>query len=94
LYENRIVNKETQQSPLQLMYNKQFKGFKNLRAFGEKCVVMTKKKIQGKLNDRGTFGLFVGYPDDYYANGVYRIFDIKTKQIIKSRDLVWLNLSY
>jgi hypothetical protein len=34
-YENRIVNKETQQSPLQLMYNKQFKGSKNLKNFGE-----------------------------------------------------------
>ncbi len=75
------------------MYNKQFKGLKNLRTFGEMCVVMTEKKIQGKLNDRGTVGLFVGYPDNY-ANGVYRIFNIKTKQIIKSRDLVWLNLSY
>ena len=54
---------------------------------------MTKKAIQGKLNDRGTVGLFVGYPDNH-ADDVYRIFNIKTKQIIKSRDLVWLNLSY
>jgi hypothetical protein len=54
---------------------------------------MTKKTIQGKLNDRGTVGLFVGYPDNH-ANDVYRLFNIKTKQIIKSRDLVWLNLSY
>ena len=92
-YENRIVNKTTQQSPLQLMYNKQFKGSKNLKTFGEICVVTTKKAIQGKLNDRGTVGLFVGYPDNHSAD-VYRIFNIKTKQIIKSRDLIWLNLSY
>ena len=57
------------------------------------CVVKTKKAIQGKLSDRGTVGLFVGYPDNH-ADDVYRIFNIKTKQIIKSRDLVWLNLSY
>ena len=37
--------------------------------------------------------MFVGYPDNH-ADDVYRIFNIKTKQIIKSRDLVWLNLSY
>jgi len=45
------------------------------------------------LNDRGTVGLFVGYPDNH-ADDVYKIFNIKTKQIIKSRDLIWLNLSY
>jgi hypothetical protein len=37
--------------------------------------------------------LFVGNPDNH-ADDVYRIFNIKTKLIIKSRDLVWLNLSY
>jgi hypothetical protein len=45
------------------------------------------------LIDRGNVGLFVGYPDNH-ADDVYRIFNIKTKLIIKSRDLVWLNLSY
>jgi hypothetical protein len=57
------------------------------------CVVTTKKAIKGKLNDRGIVGLFVGYPDNH-ADDVYRIFNIKTKQIVKSRDLAWLNLSY
>jgi hypothetical protein len=75
------------------MYNKQFKGSKNLKTFGEMCVVTTKKAIQGKLSDRGTVGLFVGYLDNH-VDDVYRIFNIKTKQFIKSRDLVWLNLSH
>jgi hypothetical protein len=57
------------------------------------CVVTKKRAIQGKLSDRGTVGLFVGYPDNH-ADDVYRIFNIKSKQIIKSRDLAWLNLSY
>jgi hypothetical protein len=64
------------------MYNKEFKGHKNLKAFGEMCVVTTKRAVQGKLSDRGTVGLFVGYPDNH-ADDVYRIFNIKTKQIIK-----------
>ena len=92
-YENRILNKATHQSPLQLMFKTQFKGFKNLKTFGEMCVVTTKKSIQGKLNDRGTVGLFVGYPQNH-ADDVYRIFNLQTKQIIKSRDLIWLNLNY
>jgi hypothetical protein len=75
------------------MYNKEFKDHKNLKTFGEMCVVTTKKAIQGKLSDRGTVSLFVGCLNNY-ADDVYTIFNIKTKQIIKSRDLVWLNLSY
>jgi hypothetical protein len=68
------------------MYNKEFKGHKNLKTFGEMCVVTTKRAIQGKLSDRGTVA-------DNHADDAYRIFNIKTKQIIKSRDLLWLNLS-
>jgi hypothetical protein len=43
---------------------------------------MSKKSNQGYLNDRETVG--VGYPE-YYANIVYRIFTLKTKQISKPR---------
>jgi hypothetical protein len=75
------------------MYNKQFNGHKNLKTLDDMSVVTTKKAIQGKLSDRGTVGLFLGYPDNH-ADDVYRIFNITTKQIIKSRNLVWLNLSY
>jgi hypothetical protein len=64
------------------MYNKEFKGHKSLNTFGEMCVVTTRKAIQGKLSNRETVGLFVGYPDNH-ANDVYRIFNIKTKQTIK-----------
>jgi hypothetical protein len=92
-YENRIVNKTRQQPPLQLMYNKHFKRSKNLKTFGEMCVVTTKRAIKGKLSNRGTVSLSVGYPDNR-VDDVYRIFNIKTKQIIKSKDLVWLNLSW
>jgi hypothetical protein len=70
-----------------------FQRLRNVRSLGEMCVVTSKETIQGKLNDRETVGLFFGYPDNN-ANDAYRIFKIKTKQIIKSRDLVWLNLSY
>jgi hypothetical protein len=45
------------------------------------------------LNDRGTVGLFVNFPDNH-ANDIHRIFSIHTNQIIKSRDLIWLNLNY
>ena len=92
-YENIIINIGTQQSPLQLMFKTQFQGFNNFKTFGEMCSGTTKKSIQGKLNDRGTVGLLVGYPQNHVEN-VYRIFKLKTKKIIKSRYLIWLNLNY
>jgi hypothetical protein len=33
--------------------------------------ITTKKSIQGKLNDRGTVALFVGYPENH-AENAYR----------------------
>jgi hypothetical protein len=51
------------------MYNKQFKGSKNLKTFGEICIITTKKTVQGKLNDTGTVGLFGGHSDNH-ANDV------------------------
>ena len=92
-YENRLINKATHQSPLQLMFKTQFQSFNNLQTFGEMCVVTTKKSIQGKLYDSRTVGLFVDYPQSH-ADDVYRIFNLRTTQIIKSRDLTWLNLRY
>jgi hypothetical protein len=48
------------------------------------------RKIERQRNCRP-----VCWIPDNHADDVYRIFSIKTKkQIIKSRDLVWLNLNY
>jgi len=92
-YENRIINKEKFRSPLQLMFKQSLKGLNNLRPFGDMYVVTTKNKIQGKLSDKGTTGIFVGYPKNH-ADDVYRIFNTITKKIIKSRDVLWLNMKY
>jgi hypothetical protein len=57
------------------------------------CVATTKNKIQGKLSDKGTVCVFVAYAVNH-ADDVYRLLNSKTKSIIKSRDVVWLNKSY
>jgi hypothetical protein len=56
-------------------------------------VVTTKYKIQGKLSDKGTVCVFVGYAVNH-VDDVYRLLNSKTKSIIKSRDVVWLNKNY
>ena len=68
---------------------------KHLRSFGEMAVVAIHegKKMRSKLDNRGKTCMFVGYTDDH-AGDVYRFRNVKTKRIIMSRDVRWLNLMW
>jgi Reverse transcriptase (RNA-dependent DNA polymerase) len=57
------------------------------------CVAATKSKIQGKLRDRGSVCVFVGYPSNH-ASDVYRLLNLKTNHVIKSRDVTWSSKTY
>jgi hypothetical protein len=61
--------------------------------FSKMGIVKTNKKIQGKLKYRGTVYMYVGYPPNF-AFDVYRMLHLKTKHIIKSMDILWLNKSF
>ncbi len=52
-------------------------------------VVKFTAKMQGKLKDKGILMMFVGYPDNH-AGDAYRMYNEKTKRIIVSRDVVWM----
>jgi hypothetical protein len=75
------------------MFKNRSKGLRNLKRFGKMCVPTTKNKIQGKLIDKGTVCVFVGYAVNH-ADDVYRLLNPKTKSINKSRNVVWLNKRY
>jgi hypothetical protein len=75
------------------MFKNRAKGIRNIKIFGEMCVATTKNKIQGKLSNKGNVCVFVGFTVNH-ADDVYRLLNPKTKSIIKSRDVVWLNKSY
>jgi hypothetical protein len=92
-YDNIIVKTSQGKSPLELMFNDKAKELNNLRKFGEVCVAGTKNKIQGKLSDRGSVCVFVGYPSNH-ANDVYRLLNLKTNHVIKFRDVIWSNKTY
>jgi hypothetical protein len=62
----------------------------SLRSFGKMGVVTTNDNIQGKLSNRGTPCMFVGY-SVYHAHDVYRMLNLKTEMIINLRDIIWLN---
>ena len=92
-YSNILATRVTKKSPQELLFGKKSHCAHNLRVFGEMGIVTTKKKIQGKLKDRGTVCMFAGYPPNH-ACDVYRMLSLKTKHIFNSRDIVWLNKSF
>ena len=79
--------------PYELLFKTKPKLAEKLKSFGEIGVVTTKDDIQGKLKNRGTFCMFVGYSVDH-ANDVYRMLNLETKRIVNSRDIKWLNQYY
>ena len=66
----------------------------SLQKFGEMCIATFKDNIhRAKLANRRTPGIWVGYADNH-PTGTYRIFNPKTKRIILTRDVTFLNKSY
>jgi hypothetical protein len=64
------VKTSQNKSPLEIMLKEKTKELNNLRKFGEVCVAASKSKIEGKLTDRESLCVFVGYPSNH-ANDVY-----------------------
>ena len=60
----------------------------NLRLFGQKGYVYTKKKIQGKNKPRATIMFMVGYAADHSPD-TYRMFNPATRKVILTRDVKW-----
>jgi hypothetical protein len=54
-------------------------------------VVTRKNDIQGKLQNRDTFCMFVGYSVDH-ANAVYRMLNLENNYIISSRGIKWIKM--
>ena len=54
-------------------------------------VVTTNDKIQGKLCNRGKS---VHVCATNHSDNIYLLLNFKTRQVIKSRDLIWLDKTY
>ena len=81
-----------EKSAYQKFYNDNPQFEKHLKTFGEIGIVTTKPgpKIKNKLEDRGAKCMFVGYAANHAGN-VYRMLDLKTKRVLISRDVTWMN---
>jgi hypothetical protein len=92
---NILISTVKDKSAYEKFYGKTCAIQKHLRTFGEVGVVTKHNNyhIRGKLEDRGTVCVFLGYARNHAAN-VYRMLKLDTNAIIITRDIVWLKKTY
>ena len=62
----------------------------HLREWGEAGIVCTRDIKTSKLSNKGVLCMFVGYALQH-AGDCYRMYNPKTKKIMISRDIKWMN---
>ena len=89
---DNILCEKNKKSPYFLFHNENPEYEKYLRTFGEYGIVTTNPggTIRSKLEDRGITCMFLGYAANHAGN-VYRMLNMKTKQVLITRDVKWLN---
>lgn len=70
-------------SPYEMLFDKQ-PSIEHLRVIGSKCYSHNTGRISGKLDERATQCILVGYESD----NIYRVYDSISHKVIRSRDLV------
>jgi hypothetical protein len=66
-------------------YGRKPRWIANLTTFGNMFIVKDNQKIKGKLEDRGTKCMFVGYPENHEARAL-RFINLKTGRALLSQD--------
>ena len=89
---NILVQDSAKTPPFTQFFGVDAKYAKQLRGFGEMCVVAdTDNKVgRTKIYPRGKISLFVGYSTQH-AGDVYRLLNPKTSGVIHSRDVKWIS---
>lgn len=85
--QNRSPTKSisTNQTPFEIWFKRQ-PNLSYLRIFGSKAYVFVPKDNRQKLDSHSTEAIFLGYDEQSKA---YRLMDIKTRNIIISRDVIF-----
>jgi len=93
--ENLLVteNKKELGPSYRQFYGSDWAGVEYLHQFGEMGVIKTARKIQNKLENKGTTMIYCGRAVNHGAD-VHRFFNERTKRIIMSRDVQWLKKVY
>ena len=88
MLDNILVQDSTKSPSFTQCFGVDTKYAKDLRVFGEMCVVADTNNTVGrtKTDPRGKISLFVGYSTQH-AGDVYRLLNCKTSRVIHSRDV-------
>ncbi|KAI2837039.1 hypothetical protein CBS147343_10000 [Aspergillus niger] len=81
--QNRLVHSAIGKTPYEALYGVQ-PDISRWKALGCRCWHLTPKKTRDKLEDHMQEGRFVGY-----SESVYKIYDIRTRQIMYARDVIF-----
>ena len=94
-FENHLITPNISLNPFQHFFGKgKSHVLKSMQQFGEICIATFKDNThRAKLANRGTPGVWVGYAE-YHPTRTYQIFNPKTKRIILTCDVTFLNKSY
>ena len=92
---NICIRKNTSQTPYELVFDEYPRIIKDLKRFGEVGIVTFRKgKIgKSKLENKGRHCIFVGYALEAPFK-TYKMFDLRTRKIIISRNVKWINKMY
>ena len=71
--------------PFKQFRNEDTKRIKYLRTFGEIGVAKDHAKIVNKMENKGKYIMFLGYPD-LHSDDTYRALNLSTMKIAHSRD--------
>ena len=91
--ENIIVNQHEEKCAHKKFYEKIPDYEKHLRTLGEMGFVWSITTLKFKLDDRVMTCMFLGYVKNHNG-GTYRMLDLHTKNIILSREIIFLNKTY
>ena len=94
-HEANLLTTHNEMPPYYKFYKQESPFARSVRQFGELAILTNvQKKIKGKLENRGTIHMFVGYSPDH-PKDVYRFLNMETLKIKQSRDIhAWLDKTY
>lgn len=84
--QNRLLTSSINKTPYELWYGKR-PQVKNFAAFGSECYVKIQNEKRTKLDDCSKLLILMGF-DEYNCN-IYRCYDLITRKIVISRDVVF-----
>ena len=91
---NILVSRKDEMCPYEKFYGRNPVYVKDLTAFGKICISKRNNDLhRSKLTNKGIPCMMVGYAKDN-ATGTYRMLNLESNRIIKSRNVRWMNRTY